>query len=137
MSRRGERIASQLLAELANLLRREVTDPRVALVTLVRADVAPDLSHALVFWSALDVDEGASPERIEAVQRGLESAAPLLRRRAARALPLRRMPELRFRYDPSFVLAGRTLSVLREVVRDPSAPHGETASKESGDGEES
>jgi ribosome-binding factor A len=119
MTRRTERIASQLLAELAQRLRREVGDPRVALVTLTRADVAPDLSQALVFWSALDLGEDAAPERIEACQHALESAAPLLRRAAARALPLRRMPALRFRYDPSFVLAGQTLSVLREVAPDP------------------
>ena len=118
MTRRTERIASQLLAELSQRLRREVTDPRVALVTLTRADVAPDLSQATVFWSALDVDADSPPERIDDCQHGLESAAALLRRGAARALPLKRMPALRFRYDPSFVLAGQTLAALRNVAPD-------------------
>ena len=116
MTRRTERIAGELLAELARLLREEVTDPRVGLVTLTRADVAPDLSHALVFWSALDVK--SDPDRIEECQAGLDSAAAFLRRQLARALPLRRMPELRFRYDPSLVLGTRTLSVLRELEPD-------------------
>lgn len=114
MSRRTSRIAAELLDVVARTLREEITDPRVRLITLTRVDVAPDLSHALVFWSALDVDD--APDRIDERQAGLDSAAPLLRRRAARELPLKRMPELRFRYDPSLLLGSRTLSVLREVA---------------------
>jgi len=114
VSRRAARIAGELQAELARLLRQEVTDPRVGLVTLTRVDVAPDLSHALIFWSALDVDE--APDRVEERQAGLDSAAQFLRHRAAGKLPMKRMPELRFRYDPSLVLGSRTLSVLREVA---------------------
>ena len=114
MSRRTERIASELLAEVARLLREEVTDPRVGVVTLTRIDVAPDLTHALVFWSALDVGS----DRIAEHQAGLDSAAPFVRRRIASELPLKRSPELRFRYDPSLVLGTRTLSVLRELEPD-------------------
>jgi ribosome-binding factor A len=117
VSRRTARIASELLAELARLLRQEVTDPRVGLVTLTRVDVAPDLSHSLVFWSALDVDE--APDRVAERQAGLDSASQFLRHRVAGKLSLRRMPELRFRYDPSLVLGSRTLSVLREVAPLP------------------
>jgi ribosome-binding factor A len=130
MTRRTERIAGELIAELARLLREEVTDPRVGLVTLTRIDVAPDLTHALVFWSALDAEPGE--DRVEAHQAGLDSAAPFLRRRIASALPLKRSPELRFRYDPSLVLGTRTLSVLREIDVDPE-PAGEAGD---GDGAE-
>ena len=114
MSRRTERIAGELLAELARLLREEVTDPRVGVVTLTRVDVAPDLTHALVLWSALDV----KGDRIDEHQAGLDSAAPFLRRRIASALPLKRSPELRFRYDPSLALGSRTLSLLHELEPD-------------------
>jgi len=116
VSRRTERIAGELLAELARLLREEVTDPRVGLVTLTRIDVAPDLSHALVFWSAIDL--APDENRVDEHQSGLDSAAPFLRRRIASALTIKRMPELRFRYDPSLVLGTRTLSVLRELEPD-------------------
>lgn len=110
MSRRTLRIGEQIRAELARVLREEATDPRLALLTLTRLDVAPDLSHALVFWSAL-ADE-------EAVAEALEAAAPFLRRRLARALDLKRTPELRFRYDPSLALGSETLSLLRSLARD-------------------
>ncbi len=57
MSRRTERIAEQLRKELARVLREDVTDPRVRLVTLTRVDVSPDLAQALVFWSSIAVKE--------------------------------------------------------------------------------
>ena len=129
MSRRTERIGSELLGVLSQLLRQEVSDPRVGLVTLTRADVAPDLSHAVVFWSAVDLEGDGAAERLAAIQAGLESAASFLRRRAAGTLPLRRMPALRFRYDPSLALGSRTLSVLREVGAGARAG-------DEGDGEE-
>ncbi len=129
MTRRTERIAGELLAELSRLLRAEVTDPRVGLVTLTRIDVAPDLTHALVFWSALDVAQGE--DRVDEHQAGLDSASPFLRRRIASALPLKRTPELRFRYDPSLVLGTRTLSLLREIAPPESSATGGAEDPES------
>jgi ribosome-binding factor A len=117
VSRRTERIGDQLREEIARLLREDVTDPRIGLVSITRVDVAPDLSHALVFWSALEGDEQAR-ERIDA---GLESAAGFLRRELAKLLRLRRTPELRFRHDPSLALGARTLALLRDLD-DESKP---------------
>jgi len=113
MSRRTERVGSQLLAELARLLREDVTDPRIRLVTLTRVDVAPDLTNAIVFYSVLSADGEGDLASVDA---GLASAAPFLRRRAAGALPYKRMPELRFRYDPSLSLGAHTLGLLRDIA---------------------
>ena len=49
-----------LLAELARLLREEVTDPRIGLVTLTRVDVSPDLTNAIVYYSSVgEIDDAA------------------------------------------------------------------------------
>lgn len=116
MSRRTERIADLLRDEIARLLRREVSDPRLGLVTLTRVDVAPDLSQALVFWSAL---EEPGTESLESVQAGLDSAASFLRGRLARSLSLKRTPRLEFRYDPSLAEGTHVLSLLREIADEP------------------
>ena len=116
MTRRTERIGEQLRAALAELLHREVTDPRVGAVTLTQIDVAPDLSHAVVSWSALDVRGGVD---VEAVSEGLASAAPFLRKRLAKTLTLRRMPELRFEYDPSIERGSEMINLLRELNESP------------------
>ena len=112
MTRRTERVAGELRGLLARLLREEVSDPRIGLVSITRVDVAPDMTNALVFWSTVDRDDNAAAE---ACAEGLDSAAPFLRRRAARELALKRMPELRFRYDPSLALGTRTLDLLRDL----------------------
>jgi ribosome-binding factor A len=106
-------MAELLRGEIAQVLRREAQDPRLRLVTLTRVDVAPDLSQALVFWSRLDAED-AQP--LGDVQQGLEAAAPFLRSRLARVLSLKRTPQLRFRYDASFVRGSETLSLLQEIA---------------------
>lgn len=118
MSRRTERIAEQLKGEISRVLVAEATDPRIRLVTLTRVDVAPDLSHAMVFWSALGARDAESTDEI---QRGLQSAASFVRSRLAQVLPLRRIPALRFRYDPSLVLGDETLSLLRSLSGETAA----------------
>jgi ribosome-binding factor A len=123
VTRRTERVGEQIRDELARLLREDVTDPRIGIVTLTRVDVAPDFSNARVYWSALRrrpsaPDEGVVPD--EATAAGLASAAGFLRRGLARALTLRRTPELHFVHDPSLAEGAHTLSLLREL-RDGSA----------------
>lgn len=116
-SRRIERVAEELRAELARVLRSEVADPRVALVTILRVDPSPDLRNALVFWSRIARDGGPSLEDATA---GLESAASFLRRRLAQELPLKRMPAFHFRYDAALEQGDRTLALLREIADESS-----------------
>lgn len=115
MSRRTERIGEEIRAEVSRLLREEVTDPRIGLVTLVRVDVAPDLSNARVFWSAIDDREG---EALEGAGHGLRSAAGFLRKRLSSVLPTKRVPELRFEHDPSLAAGSQMLSLMAELERE-------------------
>jgi len=115
VSRRTERIGEQIRAELARLLREEVTDPRIGLVTLVRVDVAPDLSNARIFWSALDDRED---EPLAEAGRGLRSAAGFLRKRLSSALATKRVPELRFEHDPSLAEGSAMLSLMARLERE-------------------
>ena len=115
MSRRTERIGEQIRAELARVLREDVTDPRIGLVTLLRVDVAPDLSNARVFWSALDGREGAELEELAA---GLDSASSFARKRLSTVLPTKRVPELRFQHDPSLAAGSQTLSLIAKLEHE-------------------
>ena len=116
-SRRLERVSEELRAEIARVLREEVADPRVAMVTVLRVDASPDLRNALVFWSRIERKGG--PE-IASIEAGLASAAGFVRRRLAQELPLKRMPALSFRYDPAIEAGDRTLALLRELADESS-----------------
>ena len=110
MTRRTERVSELLRGEIAQVLRRDAHDPRLELVTLTRVDLAPDFSNATVFWSTLDPNH-----EVEDIMAALEKAAPFLRSRIARAVALKRVPELRFRHDPSLEQGSETLTLLREI----------------------
>lgn len=119
-SKRIARLNEQLKRELAELLRKEVRDPRVHMVSVTAVQVATDLGSARVFVRIL----GGDRERSETLL-GLEAAAPFLRRTLGREMHIRRIPELRFQEDHSMERAQRIEQILSEVL-----PH------EAGEGEE-
>ena len=121
MSIRTERIGEQLRETLSRLLRDEVSDPRVGMLSLTRVEVAPDLSTAAIYWSPL-ASEGE--EQIERAAAGLASAAAFLRRRVAGEMALRRTPELIFRHDPSIEQGAEMLNLLRDLEREREAKEG-------------
>jgi ribosome-binding factor A len=107
---RPQKVADQIQRELSELLRREMRDPRLALVTLTAVDVAPDLSHAVVFYTCLEAAQ------VEPAGTALTRAAGFLRSHLAKRLKLYATPELRFRHDES-VERGARLSQLIDSVR--------------------
>ena len=114
MSIRTERITEQLRNEISVILRDEVTDPRVGMLSITRIKLSRDLSHAQVFWSpvmAEDVD-------LDDMEDGLESAAPFVRRLIAERLNLRRTPAFQFLYDPSIGEGDRTLGLLKALEQE-------------------
>jgi len=107
---RPQRVADQIQRELAEILRRELQDPRLGLVTITAVDAAPDLSHAVVYFTCLERVQA------EAAERTLRKAAGFLRSSLARRIKLYTTPELRFKYDES-VERGAHLSQLIDSVR--------------------
>ena len=94
MTQRTERVGDLIRAELAELIRREMRDPRVALASVSAVEVARDFSHAKVKVSTL----GTEAERLESIT-ALERAKGFLRRELSRRLTLRTTPELHFELD--------------------------------------
>jgi ribosome-binding factor A len=112
MSIRGERIAEQIRQEIARVLREEVSDPRIGMLTLTRVKVSPDLSTAVVLWSPLVTPPGSE---LEQMSDGLDSASGFVRRKLAQNLQLRRTPEVKFEHDPSIEEGSRTLDLLQSL----------------------
>ncbi len=53
---RTQRIGDQMQRELAQLIRREIKDPRVGLVTITAVDVSRDVGHAKIFMTVMGQD---------------------------------------------------------------------------------
>ncbi len=94
MTRRTERVSDLLRAELADLILREIKDPRIRLVNLTGVEVTSDLRRAIVRVSAL----GDDTQREEAVE-ALRHARGFLRTELSRRLRTRVTPELIFELD--------------------------------------
>ncbi len=109
---RTDRVGQQMQREIAELVRLQINDPRVKLVTITGVEVARDYSHAKIFFTRLD---GKHDEALK----GLEHASGFLRSQLSRSLKLRIMPQLHFVYDAS-VENGSYLSNLidRAVASD-------------------
>src|SRR5262245_874880 len=117
MSRRTDRVAEELQHLVADLLLREIKDPRIGLVTVTGVKVSPDLRHARVYFSTLGDDH----QRAQSL-RGLTSAAGFVRTQVARRLNLRVAPEIVFELDDSLEQADRVARLLKDALPRDSKP---------------
>jgi ribosome-binding factor A len=111
-NRRLVRLNEQFRREIAEILRRDVRDPRVHDVTVTAVEVTSDLWLARVYVSVSGDDE----DRAEALK-GLEAASSFIRRVLGGSLSIRRVPELRFVEDQMLAQANRVEEILQEIGR--------------------
>ena len=91
------RVAEQVQRELADLIRLEVKDPRVGMVTLTAVRVTKEFETATVFFTVMNAPE----QQVRETQKVLNRAAGFLRREVGHRLSLRHVPALHFKYDES------------------------------------
>lgn len=117
--RRG-RINDEVRGALSTIL-REVKDPRVsgAFISVIAADVTPDLKYAKIYYSLLGVDGDREAEKT--VAKGLVSSTGFIRRRLASELNLRQTPELTFILDRSGARGAHISSLLHSVNQNNAA----------------
>ena len=108
---RSARIADQIQRELAEVVRLELRDPRIGMVTFTGVELSRDQSHAKVFFTVM-----GSPSEIEDALTGLQHAAGFLRSQIAHRLSTRSVPELHFAYDDSIERGVRLSRLIDEAV---------------------
>ena len=111
------RIADQIQRELSELIREELRDPRVRMVTVTGVEITRDQSHAKVWFTTL-----GSPEEAKACDEGLARAAGFLRAGLAHRLSTRTVPELHFAYDESIERGVRLSRLIDEAVGTAAEP---------------
>ena len=91
------RINEEVKKELSNIIRNELKDPRIHMMTsVVSVEVAPDLKTCKAYISVL----GTEQEGADTIQ-GLKSASGYIKNRLARSINLRNTPEIFFKLDQS------------------------------------
>lgn len=118
---RAERVADAVQRELAVLIRDEVRDPRVGMVSITDVDISRDLAYGKIYVSFVGDRED---DDIKAAVAALNGASGYLRRLLAAQIKLRITPALTFFYDDSG-RRGEHLSALIDYAVASDAAAGE------------
>ncbi|MCI9066585.1 MAG: 30S ribosome-binding factor RbfA [Lachnospiraceae bacterium] len=114
---KNTRINGEVQRALAEIIRGEIKDPRIAPMTsVVAVEVAPDLKTCKAWISVLG-DEKAQEDTLA----GLESAEGYIRGQLARIINLRNTPQLQFIMDQSIAYGVNMSKRIEEVVASDRA----------------
>jgi ribosome-binding factor A len=108
---RTRRVGEQIQRELALLIREDIKDPRVGMVSVTSVIVSRDLSHAKVHVSVL-----GNAEQTAASISVLSNAAGFLRHKLGKILHIRVIPELRFYHDRSLEEGARMGALINAAI---------------------
>lgn len=110
---RAQRVSGHIQKALTDILRKDIKDPRIGMVTITHVKLTNDLRIARVYFALT-----GSKKTIEEAQAGFNSARGYLKRTLAHQLGLRYMPNIEFYYDDSFDYASQIDELLRSIHKD-------------------
>lgn len=115
MSQRTQRLADQIQREIAGLIRTEIKDPRLGMVTVSSVKVSPDMGYADIYVTVIGTTLDEKPDESIAV---LNAAAGFLRGEVGRAIKTRVTPRLRFHFDEVTARGNRMAELIHRAVKE-------------------
>lgn len=115
MSYRIDRLNSEMLKVIADVIDNKIKDPRVTeMVSVSRVEVAKDLKTAKVYLSLY-----GNKDKIDATFDGIVRAGGFIRKELSLAFrDIRQVPELRFIKDDSLDYSAKIESVIEEIKKN-------------------
>lgn len=115
---RKQRLQESLRAELSDVIRREMRDPRLhtGLLSITEVEVTQDLKHATVYISVLG-DAQAQQDELKA----LRGASHVLREELKRRRAFINVPDLSFKYDDAIERGNQMFELLERVRKEDAA----------------
>ncbi len=114
---RVDRLASQMIKEISEIVANELKDTPPAMVTFTRAEITRDLKYAKVLFSAFGPDVKPD-ECVEFFRRH----AGVIRHLIGRRMRMRTLPEITFEYDSSTENVMRINEILEQLKKDENKP---------------
>jgi ribosome-binding factor A len=113
MPHRKEQIETALRKAIAQVMERDLQDPRIrGLISITAIELTTDRRQATVEVSVI-------PQRAEKLSlHGLNAASGFIQAKVSKLVKLRTMPNLRFRLDPSLKKEAAVLEVIRQALAD-------------------
>lgn len=110
---RIQKIEERIFEELSTILLMEVSDPRLASVSITKVKVDRELAFANIYVSSLEGSQAA-----DEIIAGLKHANGYLRSELAHRIEIRHTPRLRFYWDPSPEHADRIDQLIASLHQD-------------------
>lgn len=129
--RRLQRLQEQIKQRLAEVLQREVADPKLGLVTIARIELDAEFTICKAYWSVLATGPADEARARADSARALARARGFCQREVGKSLATRTVPRLEFVFDEGVAGAARMQQLLRELrhereQRQPPSPDGPT-----------
>ena len=128
---RDLRIADFIRDEVANIVQRQMRDPRVGLLSVNDVRVSKDLSFADIYVSSLDA---TTPEQRDELLKVLNKAAGFVRSELAKRHSMRTTPRPRFHYDELVESGPRLERLIEDAVREDERRHDQSDTEDRDDG---
>ena len=109
-----QRTAENIKQILSRVFMTEVSDPRLAGLTVTEVDIDREISHANIYVSALGEED-----RKEEILDALARANGYFRSQVAQRVRLRKTPLLHFHWDGTLERANRIESILADLEIPP------------------
>lgn len=103
------RIESDIIKYLSNILLVETRDKLMKTITLTDVEVNKDLSMAKIYFTS------SNELTHKEVENEMNEAAPFLRGKLAKVLEIRNIPELRFIYDETIEYATKIERIIKKI----------------------
>ncbi|MFW6134137.1 MAG: 30S ribosome-binding factor RbfA [Elusimicrobiota bacterium] len=112
-SRRTQKIASVIKKNLGRIISKEISNPRMGLVTVTDVDVAMDLSIAKVYFTII----GGEMKHKNQVNT-IKNLDKFLRKRLSDKIELKHTPQIRMIYDETPRKAQRVEKIIKKIKQE-------------------
>ena len=107
-----DRISSDILKYLNNIILTESRDNILKTITLTEIKISKDLGYAKIFFTSI------SDLNHEEIEKEVNNASPFLRRELAKVIEIRNVPKLHFVYDEQLDNIEKLESILTSIHKD-------------------
>jgi ribosome-binding factor A len=111
---RSARVGDEMQKVISQILRTEVRDPRIPMLTSVlEVKMSHDLSHATVYLSVM----GSEKEK-EDLKAAVAAASGFIRREVCKRVNLRVAPELHYVFDESIEKGMKLMNLIDKTIKE-------------------
>ncbi|MDD3382300.1 MAG: 30S ribosome-binding factor RbfA [Bacilli bacterium] len=107
---RSDRVSKIIEKELGKIIFEDVKDDRLRFVNITTVKLTKDLSYATVYYRVIGTED-----QIKATSQNLLDAKGFIKMKLSKALTIRKVPELIFKYDESIDYGNKIEAIIKEI----------------------